>query len=89
MPSNVGTVNEIVSPDVILTLSCFLLIPLTSHNPIQYLGAKMSMYGINELFSLESFLSEITNRGAKQAIGPADDYGFKSVSKYVLSLIEP
>lgn len=52
--------------------------------PAQYLGAKMSMYGINELFSLESFLSEITNRGAKQAIGPADDYGFKSVSKYVL-----
>ena len=52
--------------------------------PAQYLGAKMSMYGINELFSLESFLSEITNRGAKQAIRPADDYGFKSVSKHVL-----
>lgn len=52
--------------------------------PAQYLGAKMSMFGINELFGLEAFLSEITNRGAKQALGPADDYGFKSVSRHVL-----
>lgn len=52
--------------------------------PAQFLGAKMSMYGVNELFNLGSFLAEVTSQGAKNVLGPADDYGFQSASRHVL-----
>lgn len=52
--------------------------------PAQYLGAKMSMYGINTLFGMVDFLNEMTSGGAKRVLGPSDDYGFQSVARHVL-----